>query len=116
MAVVELKQYYEQTGVTSSNLSDSVKVEPDAPVSIVCNLTSGSPATGVIVQYTASPYDDIDAGTARWINSPLGSRIASGGETILPPFTGLKVVVTDGTWAIQYRQHRTRNTPTWKAE
>ncbi len=92
----------QQTGLTSTG--DSFMVQPGKNVNVACALTSGSPTTGARVQVTLDEHDKINAGTAIWVNSPLGARTVSGGESVISPVTGVRLSVTDGTWTFQVRQ------------
>lgn len=102
MATKTVVNFDQQTGITATG--DNFVVQPDRDVNVVCVLTSGSPATGARVQVTLDEHDKISAGTAQWVNSPLGARTASGGENVIRPVTGVRLSVTDGTWTFQVRQ------------
>ncbi|HEX2859053.1 MAG TPA: hypothetical protein VHP58_02500 [Alphaproteobacteria bacterium] len=94
--------FEEQTGITST--SDSFLVNPNREVSVVCNLTSGSPATGAKVQITLDDIEKVLADTAIWVTSPQGYHTTSAGEKIYRPVTAVRLSVTDGTWQLQVRQ------------
>ncbi|RYG61599.1 MAG: hypothetical protein EON60_02975 [Alphaproteobacteria bacterium] len=102
MATRNVTQFEEQNSITAQ--SDDFAVNPAREISVVARLISGSPATGARVQVTLDELEKIIAGTATWVNSPLGNRTASGAEKILRPVTGVRLVVTDGTWGLQVRQ------------
>jgi hypothetical protein len=92
----------EQTGITT--FSDEFIVNPGREVAAVVRLVSGVPATGARLQITLDDAERIAAGTATWVNSPLGSRTATGAEMVLRPVSGIRLAVTDGTGALQVRQ------------
>lgn len=92
----------EITAITAT--SDSFILNPMREVTVIAKLESGTPVTGARVQMTLDDPEKINAGTATWVNSPLGQRTASGAEKIFRPVTGLRLSVTDGTWALQVRQ------------
>ena len=94
--------FEEQTGVTT--LSDEFITNPAREVTAVARLTSGAPATGARLQITLDDAEKIAAGTAVWVNSPLGFRAATGGARLAKPVSGVRLSVTDGTWALQVRQ------------
>ncbi|RYD50586.1 MAG: hypothetical protein EOP52_13825 [Sphingobacteriales bacterium] len=102
MATRIVVTFEEQTGVTTT--SDDFIVSPQREVTAVARLVSGSPTTGARVQVTLDEVEKINAGTAVWVNSPLGNRTASGAEKVLRPVTGVRLSVTDGTWTLQVRQ------------
>lgn len=102
MATRTLATYDEQTGITTT--SDDFIVNSNKEVSVVARLVSGSPATGAKVQVTIDDADKIAAGTAVWVNSPLGNHTTTSAEKLLRPVSGVRLSVTDGTWAIQVRQ------------
>ena len=92
----------EQTGITTT--SDEFITNPTRHITAVAKLESGTPLTGSRLQITLDDPEKISAGTATWVNSPLGLRTSSGAEKILRPVTGVRLVATDGTWALQVRQ------------
>ncbi len=92
----------EQTGITT--FSDEFVVNPNREVAAVLRLTAGTPVTGARLQITLDDAERIAAGTATWVNSPLGSRISTGAEKVLRPVTGVRLAATDGTWTLQVRQ------------
>jgi hypothetical protein len=92
----------EQTGITT--FSDEFIVSPTREVAAVLRLTAGTPTTGARLQITLDDAERIAAGTATWVNSPLGNRTTTGAEKLLRPVTGVRLAVTDGTWALQVRQ------------
>ncbi len=94
--------FEEQNSITT--LSDEFIVNPSREVSVVARLISGTPTTGARVQVTLDEVEKITAGTAIWVNSPLGNRIVSGAEKVFRPVTGIRLSVTDGTWGLQVRQ------------
>ncbi len=94
--------FEEQGNITA--LSDEFIVAPTREVTVVARLVSGTPVTGARVQMTLDEAEKIAAGTAVWVNSPLGFRTVTGGERIARPVTGVRLSVTDGTWALQVRQ------------
>lgn len=93
--------FEEQTGVTGT--SAAMLVKPEAEVTVAALLTAGTPATGARVQVTLDDASRILAESATWVNSPLGARTASGAEKLGKPVTGVRLVVTDGTWTFQVR-------------
>ena len=102
MATRTVVTFEEQTGITG--LSDNFVVHPGKEVTAVAQLTGGTPATGAQMQVTIDEPEKIVAGTAAWVNSPLGARTTSGAEKILRPVTGVRLSATDGTWALKVRQ------------
>jgi hypothetical protein len=102
MATRTVATFEEQNSITVQ--SDDFIVNPSREVSVVAKLISGTPATGARVQVTLDETDKINAGTATWVNSPLGNRTVSGAEKLLRPVTGVRLSVTDGTWGLQVRQ------------
>lgn len=94
--------FEEQTGITTT--SDEFIVSPQREVSATARLTAGTPTTGARIQITLDDPEKIAAGTAAWVNSPLGARTSTGAEKVLRPVTGVRLSVTDGTWALQVRQ------------
>lgn len=92
----------EQTGITT--FSDEFIVNPNREVAAVLRLTAGTPVTGARLQITLDDAERIAAGTATWVNSPLGSRTSTGAEKVLRPVSGVRLAATDGTWALQVRQ------------
>ncbi len=102
MAIRSVVTFEEQTGITGN--SDDFIVSADCEVSVVAQLTAGSPVTGCRLQITLDDVQKITAGTATWINSPLGYRTATGAEKLMRPVTGVRLVATDGTWTLQVRQ------------
>lgn len=102
MSIRTVIAFDEQTGLTTT--SAAFIINPLREVSVVCALTSGSPSTGARVQITLDETDKITAGTATWVDSPLGNRLTSGAENVLRPVTGVRLNVTDGTWTFQVRQ------------
>jgi hypothetical protein len=102
MTIHTVVNFDQQAGITATG--ESFVVQPDKDVNVACILTSGSPATGARVQVTLDEHDKIIAGTAQWLNSPLGARTVSGGENVIRPVTGVRLSVTDGTWTFQVRQ------------
>ncbi len=103
MAIRNVVTFEEQTTITTQ--SDDCLVQPSKEVTAAALLTAGTPATGAVMQITLDDIEKIKAGTALWVNSPLGSRITSGAEKLLRPVTGVRLKVTDGTWTLQVRQH-----------
>ena len=65
----------EQTGITAT--SDEFIVNPNREVAAVLRLTAGTPTTGARLQITLDDAERIAAGTATWVNSPLGSRTST---------------------------------------
>lgn len=102
MAYRYLTRFDEQASITATG--DDFITSPKANVNIACTLTAGTPTTGARVHYTLDTEDKIIGGTAKWIASPEGNRTTSGGETLLRPVTGVRLVATDGTWTVQVRQ------------
>ncbi len=102
MAVRTLIMYDEQSGITAT--SDEFILAPTREVAVTASLTSGSPTTGARVQITLDDAERIAAGTATWVNSPLGSRTSTGAEKLMRPVSGVRLSVTDGTWKLQVRQ------------
>lgn len=102
MATRAVATFEEQSGITTT--SDSFVVDTEKPVNAVIQLVSGSPSTGAVVQVTLDDREKITAGTAVWVNSPMGARTVSGAESLLRPLTGVRLSVTDGTWALKVRQ------------
>lgn len=102
MATRNVIQFEEQAGITIQ--SDDFIVSPEKEVSVVAQLTAGAPATGCKIQVTLDDVEKILAGTAAWVSSPLGNRLATGAEKIFRPVTGVRMSVTDGTWTLQVRQ------------
>lgn len=102
MATRSVINFDEQSDITAT--SDAFIVKPQQEVSVVCALTAGSPATGARVQLTLDEPEKITAGTATWVNSPLGARTTTGAEKLLRPVTGVRLSATDGTWTFQVRQ------------
>lgn len=93
-----------QTGLTAT--SDPVIVEPSAKITIYANLTSGSPTTGAKLQFTGDTEELIVAGTATWIDADRGNSRASFSDNEPAPsnITGVRLVVTDGTWRFVVHQ------------
>jgi hypothetical protein len=102
MSVRTVVTFDEQSGITAA--SDDFMINPNREASVVLNLTAGSPATGAVVQVTLDDGEAIAAGTAVWVNSPLGARTTSGAESLIRPLTGVRLSVTDGTWTLKVRQ------------
>lgn len=102
MATRTVVTFDEQTNLTT--VSDDFIVSPNKEVTVVARLTAGTPATGCRIQVTLDEIEKINAGTASWVNSPLGNKITSSAEKILRPVTGVRLSVTDGTWGFQVRQ------------
>jgi len=102
MATKTVINFDQQTGITATG--DNFVVLPGKDVNVACVLTSGSPSTGARVQVTLDEPEKITAGTAQWVNSPLGARTVTGGENVIKPVTGVRLSVTDGTWTFQVRQ------------
>ena len=94
--------FEEQSGITA--VSDDFIVHPGKEVTVVSRLTAGTPVTGARVQTSIDDVERILAGTATWVNSPLGARTATGAEKMGRPITGVRLSVTDGTWTLQVRQ------------
>lgn len=94
--------FAEQTGVTAT--SNPFILAPGQEASVAVLLTAGTPVTGARVQISLDTPARIMAGTAAWIDSPLGNRTASGAEKLLRPVSAVRVVATDGTWTVQARQ------------
>jgi hypothetical protein len=57
-----------------------------------------------VVQVTLDDIEKILAGTAVWVDSPLGAHTASAAEKISRPVTGVRLSAADGTWRFQVRQ------------
>lgn len=102
MTIHHVVKFDQQAGITGTG--ESFLIDPEKDVNVACLLTSGSPTTGARVQVTLDEGEKIVAGTAQWVNSPLGNRTISGGENLLKPVTGVRLSVTDGTWTLQVRQ------------
>lgn len=102
MATRTVVTFDEQTGITAQ--SDDFITSTGKEVSVIARLISGTPVTGARVQVTLDEIEKINAGTATWVNSPLGAKLASGAEKVLRPVTGVRLSVTDGTWGFQVRQ------------
>lgn len=102
MATRNVVAFEEQTGITTQ--SDDCLINPGKEVTVAAHLTAGTPATGAVLQITLDDSEKIKAGTALWVNSPLGNRITSGAEKLLRPVTGVRLKVTDGTWTLHVRQ------------
>lgn len=102
MATRTVAMFEEQSGITTT--SDSFMVDPEKAVNALVELEGGSPATGAVVQVTLDDSEAIAAGTAVWVNSPLGARTTSGAESLIRPLTGVRLSVTDGTWTLKVRQ------------
>ena len=103
MAYKTVAVFDNQTGITTQ--SDDFILKPEKEVTAAAHLTAGTPATGAILQLTLDEDEKIKAGTALWVNSPMGNRIASGAEKLLRPVTGVRLKVTDGTWTLHIRQN-----------
>ena len=98
-----------QSSVTSSTVAAdrTIKLNPRKSLTANLVLVSGSPSTGARLQFTLSPHEDIDAGTANWINSPLGYTTLSRAESSPSNecnLTGIRADVSDGTWNMRVRQ------------
>lgn len=102
MAVRHVLSFDEQAAITATG--DSFMVNPLQEVSVVAQLTAGTPTTGCRVQMTLDEVDKILAGTATWVDSPMGNRTGTGAEKVLRPVTGVRLKVTDGTWSFLVRQ------------
>jgi hypothetical protein len=102
MATRTVVTFEEQNGITV--LSDDFIVNPAREVSVVARLIAGTPSSGARVQVTLDELEKIAAGTATWVNSPLGNRTVSSAEKILRPVTGVRLSAVDGTWGFQVRQ------------
>ncbi|MCP5405479.1 MAG: hypothetical protein H6922_04580 [Pseudomonadaceae bacterium] len=102
MAVRTVVNYETQNDITG--VGDSFVVDPSRNLNVLCQLTAGTPVAGAKVQITLDDPEKITAGTAVWVDSPLGAKLASGCESILAPVTGVRLSVTDGTWAMKVRQ------------
>lgn len=103
MTVRNVVKFEVQAGITGTG--DSFIVDSaQGDVNVGCVLTAGSPLSGAVVQVTLDERKAIEGGTALWIDSPLGSRVASGAENIIRPVTGVRLKATDGTWTFQVRQ------------
>ncbi len=103
MAFKTVAVFDAQTAITTQ--SDDFILRAEKEVTAAAHLTSGSPVTGAILQITLDEDEKIKAGTALWVNSPMGNRITSGAEKLLRPVTGVRLKVTDGTWALHIRQY-----------
>lgn len=102
MPVRTVVQFEEQASVTAN--SDDFIVSPSKEVSVTAQLTAGTPTTGCKVQFTLDDVSKILAGTAAWVNSPMGNHTSTCAEKVLRPVTGVRLAVTDGTWTFQVRQ------------
>jgi hypothetical protein len=102
MAIRNVITFEEHTSITTQ--SDDCLINPSKEVTAAALLTAGTPTTGAMLQITLDDIEKIKAGTALWVNSPLGNRITSGAEKLLRPVTGVRLKVTDGTWTLQVRQ------------
>lgn len=105
MAIKEPGLYQEQTGVTAT--SDAIILRPEAAMTALMALTAGSPATGCKVQVTNSPVALVRAATALWVDhdgNKLVSTAYASAASEGCKLTGIRVVATDGTWALQVRQ------------
>lgn len=102
MATRTVVSFEEQTNITTQ--SDDCLVHAAKEVTAVAYLTAGTPSTGAILQITLDDGEKIKAGTALWLNSPMGTRNSSGAEKLMRPVTGVRLKVTDGTWTLQVRQ------------
>lgn len=102
MAIRNVVTFEEHTAITVQ--SDDCILHPTKEVTAAMLLTAGTPATGAMLQITLDDVEKIKAGTALWLNSPLGNRIASGAEKLMRPVTGVRLKVTDGTWTLHVRQ------------
>lgn len=102
MANRTVVNFDEQASITTT--SDDFMVLPNKEVTVVTKLTAGSPVTGARVQMTLDEPEKIIAGTASWVNSPLGAHTTTSAEKVYRPVTGVRLSVTDGTWTLQVRQ------------
>lgn len=102
MATRTVVTFEEQNSISTQ--SDDFVLNPGKEVTVVARLISGTPTTGARVQVTLDELEKINAGTATWVNSPLGTRTVSGAEKVLRPVTGVRLSVTDGVWGFQVRQ------------
>lgn len=102
MATRTVINFDQQTSLTTT--SDNFIVTPNQDVAVAATLTSGTPATGCKVQVTLDEVAKISAGTAVWVDSPLGAHLTTSAEKVLRPVTGVRLSVTDGTWTFQVRQ------------
>lgn len=95
------------TGLTNgANQIDALTIllRPSVPVSVLVALTAGSPVTGLQIQVTNSSPTEINNGTALWVNpvgvtATLTSTIFVSSAGAGCQLTGVRFVITDGTWA-----------------
>lgn len=109
MAIKEAGFEVEQTGVTSASpaADGTILLRPRVGCSIIMALTSGSPSTGAKLQVSNSSESRIKAGTAIWADHDVSKLVSTpyvsaAGEGV--EMTGVRLVVTDGTWTLSVRQ------------
>jgi hypothetical protein len=102
MATRTVVLYDEQASITST--SDDFIINPTKDVTVVAKLTAGTPVTGCRFMVTIDDVERIAAGTATWVNSPIGNHLATSSERLMRPLTGVRLSSTDGTWTFQVRQ------------
>lgn len=98
-------------GITNTTAASArtVKLNPALGATFGLVLQSGTPATGAAIQVTISSAAEIDADTATWY-TPAGTGNSTAnqllGNAVTPTcqLTGVRAVVTDGTWTLEVRQ------------
>jgi hypothetical protein len=102
MTVRTVVTFENQSGITATG--DSFIVNPNREVSVVCALTDGTPSSGARVQVTLDDIENVLAGSAVWVDSPLGAHTTTAAEKILRPVTAVRLNAADGTWSFLVRQ------------
>lgn len=83
--------YYVEVSVTGGQTSDYVKLPYNAQSSVAIY-----PNNRAKVQYTLSSIDKLEAGTADWIDWPLGSINRNDSDTIVGVATSVRLVSDNG--------------------
>jgi len=83
--------FYKEVSVVGGATSDYVRLEHDTITSVALY-----PNNRAKVQYSLSNYTKLDAGTADWIDWPLGSINRNDADTIIGVASAIRLVSDNG--------------------
>lgn len=97
MTIRRVIQSETQSGITTTS-DEFVLANTAGRTSIALHLTEGTPVAGAVIEYTLDTEQAIEAGSALWVKGR--AYLASTLETLNGPVTALRVVASDGVWAL----------------
>jgi hypothetical protein len=100
-------QYQIRPSVTNANFATNfVKVDVASQVSVQAVVTAAGSPSSAIIEYTTSPFAEIDAGSAVWFSNLSTNSATTHGAMPVGPVTGvrLNVAASGGTWTLNVLQ------------